>query len=106
MKEDTKATGKQQWQDQLKAFSEMTEKAMENYEQVFRTGLKLQEEAVKCCAGWTNPTEAAQDWQKGMANVTKLTSSLLPNAQKRMEEALELAEKNSRTGAELLRKAW
>jgi hypothetical protein len=105
MKEDTKASGKQPWEDQTKAFSEMAEKAMKNYEQVFRTGVKLQEEAIKCCTGWANPARAAQEWQKGMPNVTKLTSSLLPNAQKRMEEALELAEQNSRTGAELMRKA-
>src|SRR5580765_4889647 len=98
MKEDTKTSGKQQCEDQVKAFSELTEKVMKNYEQVFRTGLKLQEEAVKCCAGWTNPTEAAKEWQKGMDNVTKLTTGLLPSAQKRMEEALDLAEKNSRAG--------
>jgi len=105
MKEDPKDAAKEQWQEQQKAFSDITEKVMKNYEQAFRTGLKLQEEAVKCCTGLADPLEAAQEWQKGVANVTKVTSSLLPTAQKRMEEALEIAEKNSKTGTELLRNA-
>ena len=105
MKEDTKDTGKEQWQEQQKAFSDIAEKVMKNYEQAFRTGLKLQEEAVKCCTGLADPVEAAQEWQKGIANAAKVTSTLLPNAQKRLEEALDLAEKNSKTSTELLRKA-
>lgn len=101
MKQEAKDSAR----EQQKAFSDIAEKVMKNYEQAFRTGLKLQEEAVKCCTGLADPAEAAQECQKNMTNLTKLTSSLLPNAQKRMEEALELAEKNSRASTELLRKA-
>jgi len=91
--------------EQAKALSEMADNAMRNYEQALRTGLKLQEEAVRCWTTLVNQTAAAPDFQKGFTNITKVANNALPAAQKRMEEVLELVEKNSRTGTELMRKA-
>lgn len=85
--------------------NEMADKAIKHYEQALRTGLKLQEEAVRCFNHMFNQSATPQDWQKRFTNFTMLTSEVMPMTQKRMEEVLDLMEKNSRTGAELVRKA-
>ncbi len=107
MKGNSKATSKekQTMKEQEKPVSEMADKAMKNYEQALRTGLKLQEEAVKCFNHMFNQTASPQDWQKRFTNITAITSEVMPLTQKRMEEMLDLMEKNSRTGAELMKKA-
>ncbi len=91
--------------EQEKPVTEMADKAMKNYEQALRTGLKLQEEAVKCWNHMFNQTASPQDWQKRFTNFTAMTSEVMPMTQRRMEEMLDLMEKNSRTGAELMKKA-
>ena len=83
--------------------SDMADSAMRNYEQAIRTGLKLQEEAGRCITAMLNQTASAPDWQKQMANVTGMANSLMPLAQRRMEEVMNLMEKNSRTSAELMK---
>ncbi len=52
-----------------------------------------------------NQAAYAQDWQKRVNNITGVTNQFIPLAQRRMEEVVELMEKNSRTGAELMKKA-
>ena len=91
--------------EQDKPVNDMADKAMKNYEQALRTGLKLQEEAVRCFNHMFNQTASPQDWQKRLSNFTAITSEMMPLTQKRMEEVLDLMEKNSRTGAELVKKA-
>jgi len=85
--------------------SEITEKALKNYEQVLHTSLKFQEEAGRWWGSMLNQTAFAQDWQKRVNNVTCMTNDLIPLAQKRMQEVIDLLEKNSRTSAELMKKA-
>jgi len=88
-----------------KTMSEMADKTMKNYETTLRTGLKLQEEAIKAWSNLYNQGTAAQEYQKIFANYNKLANSVLPIAQRRMESVIELVEKNTRTGTELVRKA-
>ncbi len=85
--------------------AEMTNQAMKNYEQALRTGLKMQEEAVKWWSGMITHATTAQDWQNKLNNVANLANEVMPMAQKGMEEVLDLFEKNSRTGNELMKKA-
>ncbi len=85
--------------------TEMADKALKNYEQALRTGLKMQEEAGKWWSSMFNQATVAQDWQKRLNNMTGMASSLIPLAQRRMEDVITLMEKNSKTGAELVKKA-
>ena len=78
---------------------------MRNYEQALRTSVKLQEEAGRWWTTMLNQTASAQDWQKRMTNITSMANGVMPVAQRRMEEVMELMEKNSRTGADLVKKA-
>jgi translation initiation factor 2 alpha subunit (eIF-2alpha) len=107
MKGNSKSAAKEKriMKEQEKPVTDMADKAMKNYEQALRTSLKLQEEAVKCFNHMFNQTASPQDWQKRFTNFTALTSEVMPMTQKRMEEVLDLMEKNSRTGAELVKKA-
>jgi len=85
--------------------SELADRALKNYEHALHTGLKLQEEAGRWWSSMLNQTAYAQDWQKRVNNITGVTNQFIPLAQRRMEEVVELMEKNSRTGAELMKKA-
>ncbi len=79
--------------------------AMKNYEQAIRTGLRLQEEASKWWTSVFNQGGYSQEWQKRMSDFTGMANHLMPMAQKRMEDVMGLMEKNSRTSAELFKKA-
>jgi len=92
-------------QTQQRVVTDMADNAIKNYEQTIRTGFKLQEEAVKAWSNLFNQTGAAQEYQKGFAAVTQIANKVLPLAARRMEEVLQLVEKNTRTGTELMRKA-
>jgi len=83
----------------------MAEKAMRNYEQALRTSVKLQEEAGRWWTTMLNQTTSTQDWQKRMSNITSVANGVMPVAQRRMEEVMDLMQKNSRTGADLVKKA-
>jgi hypothetical protein len=85
--------------------SDLTEKAIKNYEQIVRTGLRLQEEVGRCWTSMLSHSTSLHDWQRPITNFTTMTNSILPDAQKRMQEALDLVEKNTRTGVELMKKA-
>src|SRR6266478_406294 len=85
--------------------SEVTDKAMKNFEQALRTGVKLQEEAARCWTTVLNQTASAQDWQRQIANFTNLANGFLPATQKQMEGVLDLMENNTRAGVELMKKA-
>jgi hypothetical protein len=91
--------------DATKPLSEMADTAMKNYEQALRTSLKFQEEAGRWWSSMLNQAAFTQDWQKRVSNLTGMANSLVPLAQKRMEEVMSLVEKNGRTGAELMKKA-
>lgn len=104
MKESS-AKAKQTGRDYTIPVTDMAEKAMKNYEEALRTGLKFQEEAGKWWTSMFNQAGLAQDWQKRVSDMSGMASSLMPLAQRRMEEVLTLMEKNSKTGSELVKKA-
>jgi len=83
----------------------MADTARKNYEQAFKTGQKLQDEVAQWWSRMAGQTATAADWQKQFTNFTSMVSRVMPLAQKRIEEAMELMEKNGRTSADLMRKA-
>lgn len=98
--------------EQTKPMTEMADTARKNYEQAMKTGLKMQEEASKWWSTLFSPTGAmfspaafSPDWQKQFSTMTGMANSLVPLAQRRMEDMMDLMEKNSRTSAELMKKA-
>src|SRR5262245_23396415 len=84
---------------------DMAEKARKRYEHAVRTGQELQEEAGQWWNKLLTQTAIATDWQKNFTNLASITNRMIPLAQKRMEEAMELIEKNNRASAELMKKA-
>lgn len=107
MKSSKSSTSKEKEtvKEQQATMSDMTNKAMKNYEQAVRTGMKFQEEAGRYWSGMFNQASYAQDWQKRMASYTSMANGLLPLAQRRMEDMMDLMEKSSRMSADLLKKA-
>src|SRR5262249_20074787 len=91
--------------NRTKPMSDMADTAMKNYEQAIRTGLKLQEEAGRWWSSMFNQANLTQEWQKRLNNMSGVANTLVPMAQRRMEEVMTLMEKNSRTSAELVKKA-
>ena len=85
--------------------SEITDTAMKNYEQAVRNTLKFQEEAARCWTSMLNRGPIVPDWQRRLDNFNGMANKLIPLAQQRMEEVINLMEKNGRTGAELMKKA-
>lgn len=83
----------------------MADQARKNYEQAVRTGQRFQEEAGQWWTRMLGQAMAAGDWQKQVNCLTTMSSNALPLAQKRLQEAMHLMEANSRTGAELMKKA-
>ncbi len=96
---DTRETARE------RARSDIADKSLKNYEQLVRTGLKLQEEAARCWSSLLTQTASVQDFQKPISNLTAVANGILPEAQKRMQEMVSLVEANSRTGVELMKKA-
>jgi hypothetical protein len=95
----------QNGRDQTVLMSEMAQTALKNYEQALRTGFKMQEEAGRWWSSVLNQAAFSHEWQKRFTSMTSMANSFMPIAQRRMEDVMELMEKNSRAGAELLKKA-
>jgi hypothetical protein len=100
-----KSHAKESTHQRSKPLSEAADKAMKNYEQAVRTGLKLQEEAAHLWTNFLNQSASPQDWQKRVSGATTVANGILPAAQKRMEEVLDLMEQNTKASTELLKKA-
>jgi hypothetical protein len=96
---------KDEFKDYTRPLSEMADTALKNYQQALHTSLKLQEEASRWWSSMFNQTTFSQDWQKRLSSMTGMASHLVPLAQRRMEDVIDLMEKNSRTGAELMKQA-
>ena len=88
-----------------KPLTAMADQARTNYEHAVRTGQKFQEEAGQWWTRMLSQAMTANDWQKQFTRLTAMTTSVMPLAQRRLEEAMRLMETNSRTGAELMKKA-
>jgi hypothetical protein len=100
-----KDKAKESTNQRTKPLSEAADKAMKNYEQAVRTGLKLQEEAAHLWTNLLNQSASPQDWQKRVSSASTVANGVLPAAQKRMEEILELVEQNTKASTDLLKKA-
>lgn len=91
--------------DREHTVSDMADTALKNYEQAVRTTLKFQEEAARCWSSMLNQGALVQDWQKRVNQLNGVANKLVPIAQQRLEDVIGLMEKNSRTSAELMKKA-
>jgi predicted transcriptional regulator len=90
--------------DPAEAMSDTAEMLRKNCEQALHTNLRLQEEAGRWWGSIVNAAGCA-NFQEQLNSASRSANSLLPLAQKRVGELIELAEKNSRTSADLVRKA-
>ena len=100
-----KTSTKETMKDKANPIPDMAEQALKNCEQALRSGLKFQHQAGQW---WTNMLDqgaSIEDWQKRFSSFTNLVNGFRPTAQKRVEEVLDLMEKNSRAGADLCKKA-
>lgn len=82
---------------------EMVEQGMKSYEQFFGTGLKFQEQASQYWSALCNPVNATKAQKR--VSVAAMVEEVVPLAQKRMEEVVDLMDKNAQASAELTRKA-
>jgi hypothetical protein len=87
-----------------KVMTDMADKALRNYDQIVKTTLRIQEEASRCWTSLLTHSASNQDWQRPISIFASMANGVLPEAQKRMQEVLELAENNSRTSVELMKK--
>jgi hypothetical protein len=101
MKQRTESKGTQRQKD----MSDMADEAMKNYDQVVKTTLRVQEEASRYWTSLLSRSASAQDWQRPVSAFTAIANGVLPQAQRRMQEVLELAENNTKAGVELMKKA-
>jgi len=88
-------------EEKAKPVTELFDQVTKNCEQMVRSSLKLQEEASKWLTGLYNQN-AAQEAQKKFKAVA---DEFIPQTQKQIDEGLKLAEQNSKTGIDLLKKA-
>jgi hypothetical protein len=86
--------------------TEMAEALRQNCEQALSTGLKFQEEAGRWWSSVLNPATCAQQWQQQFNSATRTANSFIPLAQKPVNDLVELAEKNARLSADLMKKAF
>ena len=84
---------------------ESTDQAIKNYEQALRTGLKIQEETWQSWCAMVSQSPASPEWQKKYTSAFGAVNSIVPSFQKRMEETVEVLEKNARLGSDLMKKA-
>jgi hypothetical protein len=84
---------------------ETTDQVMKSYEQALRSGLKFQEEMWQSWWSMVNQSPFGSEWQKRFSGAAGTANGGMPGAQKRLEEALALMEKNAKLGAELMKKA-
>lgn len=97
--------GSDETSEQARSMSDMADALRKNCEQALRSSLKFQEEAGRWWSSVFNPATCAQQWQERLTQATTTANSLLPLAQKPMGELIDLAEQNTRTGADLMKKA-
>ncbi len=84
---------------------DLAEQAMKAYDQAFRAGLRLHEEAGRWWSGVLQQAASTHDWRKQFTGLVGVANEATPAAQRGMEELLEWAENNAKTGAELFCKA-
>jgi hypothetical protein len=85
--------------------STAAETARKSYQETVRTGSRIQEEAGQWWTKMLSQTAAWADWQKQFSSLTALTANTFQINQRRLEDVMAWIEKNSRTNAELVKKA-
>lgn len=100
-----KTSSKESFKNKENPMAEIAEQTVKNCEQALHTGLKFQQEAGQWWSKVFDQATSVEDWQKRFSNFNSLANSLRPATQKRLDEVLDLVEKNTRTGTELLKKA-
>jgi hypothetical protein len=88
-------------EDKTKPIADLFDQAAKNYEQVLKTGLKLQQESAKLWTGVLGESGVPDVQGKCKA----LLDDLVPQTQKNINECLKLIEQNSRASVDLLKKA-
>ena len=83
----------------------MADAARKNYEHAIRTGKRFQEEAGEWWTRMLTQTATTTDWQRNFSRFTVMAGNAVPLAQRCLQSAMDVMEKNSRNGADLLRKA-
>ena len=84
---------------------ETTDQVMKNYEQALRSGLKVQEEIWQSWCAMLNQSPLGSEWPKRFLGAAGGGNGIVLGAQKRVEEAVALMEKNAKLGADLVKKA-
>jgi hypothetical protein len=105
MKSKSSQSTSESTHQRTKPLSEAADKAMKNYEQAVRTGLKLQEEATHLWTNLLNQTASPHDWQKRFSSASTVANGFFPAAQKRLEDVLNLMEENTKASTDLFKKA-
>jgi hypothetical protein len=105
MKNKARQSTSESTHQKTKPLSDAADKAMRNYEQAVRTGLKLQEEAAHLWTNVLNQSASPQDWQKRFSGATTVANGVLPAAQRRMQDVVDLMEQNTKASTDLLKKA-
>ncbi len=88
-------------EDKTKPIADLFDQAAKNYEQMLKTGLKLQQESAKLWTGVLGGAGVPDAQDKCKA----LLDNLIPQTQKNINECLKLIEQNSRASVDLLKKA-
>lgn len=88
--------------EKTKPFIDMFEQTGKNYEEILKSGLKVQQESTKW---WTDTISGATstDVQK---KVKAMADDLIPQTQKNIADCMKVIEVNGRTGIELVKKAF
>lgn len=85
---------------ETKSCTDMFEQATKTYEQLLKSGIKLQQDSTKW---WSNAIAdvASPDIQKRMKSVT---DELIPQAQKNIDDWVKIAQEYTRTCTDLMKK--
>jgi hypothetical protein len=97
-------TTKDETKDPSATLTDMADTLRRNFEESFRAGVKMQEEAARWWTSVLNPATCAQQWQEQFNCFTRTANSVIPLAQKPVSEIIDLAQKNSRSSVDLTKK--
>ena len=82
---------KEKEKNMIQEMAEQAELTMKQCEQAFQAGLKAQEEATQWWSTFWNQTAMAKVWQKRFMDFASVANRVIPAAQKRSEEIMDLA---------------
>jgi hypothetical protein len=82
--------------------TEMFGQAAKSFETAIQTGLKLQEESVKCVAEMLSEIGSPQKWQKKAQEVMQ---EMISTSQRNLDEAVQAMNENAKTSLMIIQKA-